>query len=142
MNVRPTLAGWYLGLSGAQCIAAIAFVVWYEAQTIAEDGLPKTILEIAQGLVPFFFIALTGSLLIVEGAAMLAERYLRERYNKGREEGLEEGREEGREEGLEEGREEGPRRGAPGVVGVESAAGAGREGRPGVHRTASVAIQV
>ena len=105
MNVRPTLAGWYLGLSGAQCLAATAFVVWYEAQTIAEDGLPKTILEIAQGLVPFFFIALTGSLLVVEGAAMLAERYLRERYNKGREEGLEEGREEGRE-GREEGREE------------------------------------
>ena len=38
---------------------------------------------------------------------MLAERYLRERYNKGREVGREEGREVGREEGKEEGREVG-----------------------------------
>ncbi len=38
---------------------------------------------------------------------MLAERYLRERYNKGREEGREEGKEEGRAEGREEGKEEG-----------------------------------
>lgn len=53
---------------------------------MAQDGLPKTILEIGQGSAPFFIIALTGSLLIVEGAAMLAERYLKERYNKGREE--------------------------------------------------------
>ena len=51
-------------------------------------------------------LALADSLLIVEGAAMLAERYLRERYEKGREEGLEEGLEKGRGEGREEGREE------------------------------------
>ena len=37
---------------------------------------------------------------------MLAERYLRSRYAKGKEEGLEEGREEGREKGREEGRKE------------------------------------
>ena len=37
---------------------------------------------------------------------MLAERYLRSRYAKGKAEGLKEGREEGRQEGREEGREE------------------------------------
>jgi len=37
---------------------------------------------------------------------MLAERYLRSRYAKGKEEGLKEGRKEGREEGREAGREE------------------------------------
>ena len=38
---------------------------------------------------------------------MLAERYMRERYNKGREVGREEGREEAARRAREEGREEG-----------------------------------
>ena len=37
---------------------------------------------------------------------MLAEPYLRRRFEAGRKEGIEEGREQGREEGIEEGREE------------------------------------
>ncbi len=106
MNVRPSLAGWYLFLASVQCLVALALVVWQENQTLAADGIPKTLLDIGKSLSPLVIVALADSLLIVEGAAMLAERYLRERYEKGREEGLEEGLEKGRGEGREEGREE------------------------------------
>lgn len=86
MNVRPNLAGWYLFLASAQCLSALVLVVWQKSQTIAEYGIPTSILEIGQSLSPLVIIALADSLLIVEGTAMLAERYLKERYNKGREE--------------------------------------------------------
>ncbi len=39
---------------------------------------------------------------LVEGFSMLAERYLRSRYAKGKEEGLKEGRQEGREEAQQQ----------------------------------------
>lgn len=86
MNVRPNLAGWYLFLASVQCLAALALVVWQENQTLAADGIPQTLLDIGKSLSPLVILALADSLLIVEGMAMLAERYLRERYNKGREE--------------------------------------------------------
>ena len=111
MNVRPTLAGWYLFLASVQFLAALVLVVWQESRTFAEDGILQTILDMGQSLSPLVIIALVDSLLIVEGTAMLAERYLRERYNKGREVGREEGKEEGREEGREEGKEEGMEKG-------------------------------
>ncbi|MDE2939900.1 MAG: hypothetical protein OXR67_13450 [Chloroflexota bacterium] len=69
-------------------------------------------LKEASGLTPWLMIF---TFYLVEGVSMLAERYLKSRYAKGKEEGREEGREEvqkqwqawnrRREEALQEGRE-------------------------------------
>ena len=69
-------------------------------------------LKEASGLTPWLMIF---TFYLVEGVSMLAERYLRSRFAKGKEEGLQEGREEvqklwqawnqRREEALQEGRE-------------------------------------
>lgn len=59
-------------------------------------------LKEASGLTPWLIIF---TYYLVEGLSMLAERYLRSRYAKGKEEGRQEGREEGRIEGLKEGQE-------------------------------------
>ena len=61
-------------------------------------------LKEASALIPWLIVF---AYYLVEGLSMLAERYLRSRYAKGKEEGLKAGREEGREEGRREGREEG-----------------------------------
>ena len=56
-------------------------------------------LKEASGLVPWLIVF---TFYLVEGISMLAERYLKSRYDKGKKEGREEGKEEGREEGREE----------------------------------------
>ncbi|MDE2779009.1 MAG: hypothetical protein OXI91_04955 [Chloroflexota bacterium] len=61
-------------------------------------------LKEASALIPWLIVF---AYYLVEGLSMLAERYLRSRYAKGKEEGLKEGRQEGRDEGRQEGREEG-----------------------------------
>ena len=61
-------------------------------------------LKEASSVIPWLIIF---TYYLVEGVSMLAERYLRSRYAKGRQDGKKEGREEGREEGRTEGREEG-----------------------------------
>ena len=65
-------------------------------------------LKEASGLIPWLIIF---TFYLVEGISMLAERYLRSRYTKGKEEGLKEGRQEGLKEGRQEGREEGQEEG-------------------------------
>ena len=52
-------------------------------------------LKDASALIPWLIVF---AYYLVEGLSMLAERYLRSRYAKGKEAGLKEGREEGREE--------------------------------------------
>ena len=61
-----------------------------------------TSLKEASALIPWLIVF---TYYLVEGLSMLAERYLRSRYDKGKEEGRQEGREEGREKGREEERE-------------------------------------
>ena len=60
-------------------------------------------LKEASALIPWLIVF---AYYLVEGLSMLAERYLRSRYAKGKAEGLREGRDEGRQEGHQEGREE------------------------------------
>ena len=54
-------------------------------------------------------LAIVTTVIVVEGTAMLAERYFQERYERGRQKGLEEGIEKGLEEGIEKGLEESDR---------------------------------
>ena len=51
-------------------------------------------LKETSGLIPWLIIF---TFYLVEGVSMLAERYLKSRYEKGKEEGLQEGRQEGQE---------------------------------------------
>ena len=57
-------------------------------------GFTNTMVD---GAVSVILVAATISTTIVEGAMIFAERYLKHRYERGREEGIEEGKEEGRE---------------------------------------------
>ena len=57
-------------------------------------GFTNTMVD---GAFSVILVAATISTTIVEGAMIFAERYLKHRYERGREEGIEEGKEEGRE---------------------------------------------
>ena len=55
------------------------------------------------GSASVILLAATVSTVIVEGTMIFAERYLKHRFERGREVGVEEGREEGLEQGVEQG---------------------------------------
>jgi hypothetical protein len=57
------------------------------------------------GSVSVIVVSAAVSTAIVEGALIFAEKYLKHRFERGREEGRDEGRKEGRDEGREEGAE-------------------------------------
>ena len=90
---------WFLGLFLVQYVGGLALIYWLGLRTgelkFLEAGALATALII---------MSTAHAVVIVEGIAMLAESFLRRRY----EAGLQEGRAEGHEAGLQAGREEGP----------------------------------
>ena len=105
MNVPPNLQGWYL------VVFTPLVLVWGVALAIEEsgrtDGWVATALAVGQGLEAVVVVTAGLTITLVEGVAMLAEKYLERRYKQGRHEGRAEGRTEGRAEGRTEGRAEG-----------------------------------
>ena len=101
---------WFLGLFLVQYVGGLALIYWLGLRTgelkFLEAGALATALII---------MSTAHAVVIVEGIAMLAESFLRRRYEaglqegraEGHEAGLQAGREEGREAGLQAGREEG-----------------------------------
>ena len=87
---------WFLGLFLVQYLGGLALIYWRGLRT---DEL--TLLEAAALATALIIMSTAHAVALVEGIAMLAESFLKRRY----EAGLQEGRIEGREEGRAEGRE-------------------------------------
>ena len=98
-------------LFSAQFLACLGMVIRDKVTDDVESGVGETIISVGltMGQITVAITAIT--FIIIEGGAVLADRYLKRQYEKGRadgrEEGLEEGRADGREEGLEQGRADG-----------------------------------
>ena len=84
---------WFLGLFLGQYVGGLALIYWLGLRTgdleLAEAGALATALII---------MSTAHAVAIVEGIAMLAESFLKRRYEAGLQEGRAEGREEGRGE--------------------------------------------
>ena len=93
---------WFLGLFLVQYLGGLALIYWRGLRT---DEL--TLLEAAALATALIIMSTAHAVALVEGIAMLAESFLKRRYEAGLQEGRIEGREEGRAEGREEGRAEG-----------------------------------
>ena len=87
---------WFLGLFLVQYLGGLALLYWRGLRT---DEL--TLLEAAALATALIIMSTAHAVVIVEGIAMLAESFLKRRY----EAGLQEGREAGLQEGRAEGRE-------------------------------------
>ena len=92
---------WFLSLFLVQYVGGLALLYWRGLRT---DEL--TLLEAAALATALIIMSTAHAVVIVEGIAMLAESFLRRRYEAGLQKGREEGRAEGREAGLQAGREE------------------------------------
>ena len=92
---------WFLGLFLVQYVGGLALIYWMGLRT-EELKFPE-----AGGLATALIIMSTAhAVVIVEGIAMLAESFLKRRYEAGLQEGRVEGREAGRDEGIQAGRRE------------------------------------
>ena len=87
-----------------QYLTFSGFLAYHEIVAVPTDAI-TTMLAILVGMAAIGFVSAINTVAIVEGIDMLAERYLKRRYQTGKEEGRAEGREEGREEGIEIGLE-------------------------------------
>ena len=127
----------YYILFSLQITVVICLISWQEIFHNTDDTPTETLIAIGQGTAPLVITIAAETLVILltlEGTVMLAERYLKRRYQIGREEGREEGVEEGIEVGRVEGIEEGLIKGR--VEGLEEGIEVGRiKGREEARET-------
>ena len=69
------------------------FIVWQEVWRNDTDGIPETVRAIVDGVEPVVVATMAITYVLVQGGAMIAESYLRRRFEEGREEGKVEGEE-------------------------------------------------
>ena len=93
--------GWYLAIFSFLSCAWLVGLILREVRVDEYDNLLDTVLGIGQDMEAGIVASGAITYVLVEGTAMLAERYLRRRYHEGRHEG----RQEGLEEGLERGQQ-------------------------------------
>lgn len=74
---------------------------------IADGGIEiATLIAIGESLGPLVLVMAAITVILVEGGAMIAERYQKIRFEAGLAQGLEQGREQGLAQGQEQGQEE------------------------------------
>ena len=99
----------YYILFSAQTTVALCLISWREIFVRDRDTATETLIAIGQASAPLILTIAAETLVIIlamEGIAMLAERYLKKRYEVGKEEGEEIGIVKGRALGKEEGAKE------------------------------------
>ena len=104
--LRPIPEVWiplYLLLFVAFTVAGFVFRAVEEASNHARGDIVGFTNSMIDGAGSIILVSATISTTIVEGALIFAERYLKHRYEVGKEEGVEVGREEGIELGVEVG---------------------------------------
>ena len=103
--LRPIPEVWiplYLLLFVAFAVAGFVFRAVEEASNHAQGDIVGFTNSMIDGAGSIILVSATISTTIVEGALIFAERYLKHRYEVGKEEGVEVGREEGIELGVGE----------------------------------------
>ena len=89
-NVDKSREGWYLISFSGMCLVWLAALTVYDVRYNTEDSALETALAIGRGMEAAVVVSAALTFTIVEGYAMLAERYLQRRYREGREKGREE----------------------------------------------------
>ena len=101
IEVGKTREGKFLIVFLLQFLTFSGFLAYHEVTAVPTDAI-TTMLAILLGMAPLSFLSATNTIVAVEGGEMLAERYLRRRYQAGKAEGLKEGEEKGRTDAWHE----------------------------------------
>ena len=82
LEVGKTREGRFLIVFLLQFLTFSAFLAYHEVTAIPTDAI-TTMLAILMGMAPLGFVSAVNTVVAVEGGEMLAERYLRRRYEAG-----------------------------------------------------------
>ena len=82
--------GWFMFLFVVQALVWLGLLVWYEIAFRPGDNALGTAIAVAKGMAPLIVVVAADTVVMVEGYEMLAEKYLRRRYEAGRKEGRDE----------------------------------------------------
>jgi hypothetical protein len=96
IEVGKTREGRFLIVFLLQFLIFSGFLAYHEVIAVPTDAI-TTMLAILMGMAPLGFVSAVNTVVAVEGVEMLAERYLRKRY----EAGLKAGEEKGKAEAWE-----------------------------------------
>ena len=77
--------GWFLLLFVIQFCVYTAILAYYENVVNRKDGL-STFVAVLGGMPGIIALSTASSIVLLEGLAMLSERYLKRRYEEGKEE--------------------------------------------------------
>ncbi len=86
LEVGKTREGRFLIVFLLQFLTFSGFLAYHEVTAIPTDAI-STMLAILMGMAPLGFLSAVNTVVAVEGGEMLAERYLRRRYEAGLKEG-------------------------------------------------------
>ena len=82
LEVGKTREGRFLIVFLLQFLTFSAFLAYHEVTAIPTDAI-TTMLTILMGMAPLGFVSAVNTVVAVEGVEMLAESYLRRRYEAG-----------------------------------------------------------
>ena len=94
LNVDKSREGLYLFLFSILSIACLTGLILYEVTDRTEDSLLSTAVAVGRGMGTIVIAVAAFTVTVLEGYAMLAERYLKRRHEEGRREGRQEGHQE------------------------------------------------
>ena len=86
LEVGKTREGRFLIVFLLQFLTFSAFLAYHEVTGVPTDAI-TAMLAILMGMAPLGFVGAVNTVVAVEGVEMLAERYLRKRYEAGLKEG-------------------------------------------------------
>ena len=99
--IPEDLITWHLGLFVVLATIGAALKVAEQLPLHQRDDVVGFTSAMIDGSVSVILLSATVSTVILEGTMIFAERYLKHRFERGREEGREEGVEQGVEQGIE-----------------------------------------
>ena len=100
IEVGKTREGRFLFVFLLQFLTFSGFLAYHEVTAVPTDAI-STMLAILMSMAPLGFVSAANTVVAVEGVEMLAERYLRRRYEAGLKAGEEKGKVEGKAEAWE-----------------------------------------
>ena len=90
LEVGKSREGRFLIVFLLQFLTFSGFLAYHEVVAVPTDAI-TTMLDILMGMAPIGFVSAANTIVVIEGGEMLAERYLRRRFQAGKAEGKEEG---------------------------------------------------
>ena len=97
MNLDKSREGLGLGLFVLLSLACLGLIVWLEATDSETVGIVATTISVLERMAAILVTLSLSIYALVEGTAMLYERYAKRRFQEGRQEGRQEGEEKGRQ---------------------------------------------